>query len=222
MIDSLLEIVAPHHCYFCQKQGAAVCKSCIYNIVNEHSATCIECRRPSSVGSCNVCGLPFTKAWVVAERDGEMADLLHSFKWSRQHAAHKPLAQLLHRTLPILPSETKVVPIPTISRHVRIRGYDHAKLLADAFARQRGLSAEMILKRKNSAVQHTAANKTQRINQAAEAFYCNERLDGNVPYLIIDDIVTTGSTIKAATRVLKGAGAKEIWVAAVARQPLSK
>ena len=80
--------------------------------------------------------------------------------------------------------------------------------------------SKKLLQRSHNAVQHKVS-RSQRRKQAEIAFVCNYKLDATVPYLIIDDIVTTGATIKAATRVLKGAGANEVWVAAVARQPLN-
>lgn len=197
-----------------------MCSSCIYNIVNDSQNVCIECFRPSSEGICITCKPPFSKAWFVGLREGELASIIDDFKWSRTYDAYRPLALLLNKHLPILPPSTVVVPIPTISKHKRIRGYDHIDIVCSEFVKQRNLSKQNVLKRKNNFVQHKATKNERKI-QADNAFECSEELDSNVPYLIIDDIVTTGSTIKAATRVLKGAGAKEVWVAAVARQPLN-
>lgn len=220
MIDKLLQNIAPHRCYSCQKTGNVLCDSCIYNIANDAENACIECRLPTSSGICSSCNTPFSKAWVIGSREGELASLVGDFKWARLRAAHRPLSDLLDVYLPILPSSTVVVPVPTISHHKRIRGYDHADLIASSFAKTRRLAKQKLLSRKTNSVQHKA-NKSERRKQAERAFYCNFKLDPNVPYLLVDDIVTTGSTIKAATRVLKGAGAKEIWVAAIARQPLN-
>jgi len=41
-----------------------------------------------------------------------------------------------------------------------------------------------------------------------------------VPYLLVDDVMTTGSTLKYAARALKQAGASQVWVAVIARQTL--
>ncbi|MDO8336590.1 MAG: phosphoribosyltransferase family protein [Candidatus Saccharibacteria bacterium] len=220
MIDKILQNIAPHHCYSCQKIGNILCDSCIYNIANETENTCIECRRPTVVGSCSDCNLPFTKAWVTGVREAELARVVGDFKWARAYEAHQSLALLLDQTVPILPKDTIVVFIPTISHHKRIRGYDHAELIARSFAGLRKLHVQSTLSRMNNTIQHKAT-KIERRKQAELAFACKTKLDRNVPYLIIDDVVTTGSTIKAATRVLKGAGANEVWVAAIARQPLN-
>lgn len=220
MFDKILQIIAPHHCYSCQKAGVILCDSCVYNIVNETENVCIECRQPSRVGICTSCHAPYSKAWIAGVREEELARIIGDFKWARVYQAYSSLGTLLDTSLPQLPENTIVVPIPTIAHHKRIRGYDHAYLLANYFADRRKLSLRKVLKRKDNSIQHTA-NKKQRQRQAEDAFKCTQQLRPDVPYLIIDDIVTTGSTIKAATRVLKGAGANEVWVAAIARQPLN-
>jgi len=153
-------------------------------------------------------------------REGELAQIIDDYKWARKYEAYKPLALLLDSRLPGIPLNTVIVPIPTISHHKRIRGYDHIDILANSLAKQRNLKKQNVLKRKNNSVQHKAT-KAERIKQADVAFECKQELEPTVTYLLIDDIVTTGSTIKAATRVLKGAGANEVWVAAIARQPLN-
>ncbi len=220
MLDSLLQIIAPHYCYSCQKIGSVLCNSCIYNIVNEDQNACIECLKPALDGNCNDCKTPFQKAWYVGVREGELARVVGDYKWSRKYEAHKPLSKLIDYCLPIFPPNTIIVPVPTISHHKRIRGYDHIDVIAHAVAKARKLRKQNVLTRKNNYIQHKAT-KVDRTKQANLSFECKEKLDSNVPYLIIDDIVTTGSTIKAATRVLQGAGAKEVWVAAIARQPLN-
>lgn len=45
-----------------------------------------------------------------------------------------------------------------------------------------------------------------------------DNVDADIPYLLIDDVITTGATIKCAVRALKKAGAKHVYVAALARQ----
>lgn len=122
--------------------------------------------------------------------------------------------------MPVLPSETVVVPVPTIGKHIRQRGYDHAQLLAKTFAKQHKLSSKSILKRKNNTVQREASNAREREEQATEAFKCTQKLNKTIPYFIIDDVIRTGATIRAAAKCLKQSGAQQIFIAAVARNPL--
>jgi predicted amidophosphoribosyltransferase len=76
-----------------------------------------------------------------------------------------------------------------------------------------------VLERVTSTKQRQAT-KTQRIEQAKAAFAVKIAIDPDVPYLLIDDVVTTGATMQYAAQQLKDNGAREIWVAAIARQPL--
>jgi len=64
------------------------------------------------------------------------------------------------------------------------------------------------------------ATARQRVEQAKKVFCLNGGIDANIPYLLIDDVYTTGSTIKYASQILQKAGAKHIWVAIIARQTL--
>jgi ComF family protein len=147
--------------------------------------------------------------------------MLDDFKFKRAYHIHHALARLLHHTVPLLPPETVIVPIPTIARHVRIRGYDHTSLIARAFAKRRGLRPVTLLTRATNSIQ-LGRSATERLQQASVAYNCRHRLAPQPLYVLIDDIVTTGATLTAAAECLKKAGAEHIMVAAVARQVLEK
>ncbi len=221
MFDKVINLIAPHLCYGCHIKGALLCDSCIYNITEEKYERCIVCLKPSGNGICGTCcqSHDFSKAWVVGERKDELKILLNSLKFERCYEAAAISASLLHSAVALLPPETVVVAVSTIPKHRRLRGYDHAELIAKQFAHKRKLSYKSILKRQGHTVQ-LGANATKRKQQAAKAFYSNSKLDPNVPYLVIDDIVTTTSTIQSAARALRKQGAENIWVTAVAHQPL--
>lgn len=221
MIDQILKYIAPHHCYMCQKIGVILCDSCENYIIEEVQNDCIRCLKPSYDGICKQCRstVSYTKAWYVAKREHTLQKLLDDYKFERVKAIHSALGRLLDARLPLLPAQSVVVPIPTASKHIRVRGYDHIRLVARWLASQRNMTHSPLLQRKNQTVQlgNTAAN---RIIQAERAFYCPSPLDPHVIYLLVDDIYTTGSTINAASRCLRDAGAVHVWVAVIARQPL--
>ena len=221
MLDSLVSLIAPHHCYMCRVAGPALCVHCIYNIKNEASLGCFYCNVPSLTGVCPRCisRSPFSHFFVVGQRQDELKQLLDDYKFNRAYALHQALATLLDAILPFLPLNTVIIPLPTISRHQRIRGYDHTNLLARTVAQRRGLVKCTLLKRKTNSVQRGASAK-QRHEQAQRAYYCDTLLNPATPYLLIDDIVTTGATMRAAAGCLKAAGAQTIMAAAIARQIL--
>ncbi len=156
---------------------------------------------------------------MVGERHDALQRLVGLYKFERARQAYQVLGGLLDETLPDLPSNTIVVPVPTVASHVRERGYDHALLMARDFAKRRGLRLSNVLARATHTKQRNASAKV-RDTQAKSAFYARNRLEFSATYLLIDDIMTTGATLKYATNVLKAAGASEVWVAVVARQTL--
>lgn len=221
MIDKTLAFVAPHHCYSCQKTGPVLCDSCKYDIVDDAQNICIVCGAANEQGICTRCGTFYEKAWQIGERDGVLLKLIDDYKFERVRAAGDIAADLLHDRLPILPDNTIVVPVPTISAHIRQRGYDHTAIIAKRFAKLRKLPHRQLLLRKSDTHQRGSDRKT-RFAQAESAFSAGKKLDKTAHYLVVDDILTTGATLQFAAKALKGAGATSVWVAILARQPLDK
>ena len=219
MIDRLLSVVAPHLCCGCGKIGTLLCPNCKYDISTHRLTGCIVCKRPNLVGICMDHNITYKRAWVVGERRDTLRRLIGGFKFQNMKAAATVLAELLNDRLPSLPREIVIVPIPTAPAHIRERGYDHILLIAKYLADSRRLPVETIIGRNNTATQHHA-NRKDRLTQAQTAFRLNHPPDPNKIYLLIDDVVTTGATIQQAALLLKNAGATDIWVAAIARQPL--
>jgi ComF family protein len=146
--------------------------------------------------------------------------LVGLYKFERARSAYKLLGDLLLETLPELPPDTIIVPIPTTPGRIRERGYDHMLLIARYVAKARGLNCQQLVCRKTNTKQRQATAR-QRATQAKRAFVVRDGVNKNTPYLLIDDVVTTGATIKYASQALRDAGAKHVWVAVIARQTLS-
>ncbi len=220
MVDRLLSQLAPHYCCSCGEIGSLLCDSCEYDIVSEQFVGCLLCGRLTlSPGAC--CGSPIARTWCAGERSGGLEELINRFKFEYAKAAYIQLGDVLLSALPQLPAGTIIVPIPTVRSHIRQRGYDHTLLLAEYIARERCLTLSRALMRRMATIQRGADRKT-RIKQAKEAFEVKLPLESGIPYLLIDDVVTTGSTLRYAAETLRSAGATVVWAAAVARQPLDE
>jgi ComF family protein len=220
MLDSALSIIAPHHCCGCDAIGSLLCGNCKYNISIEQKMICIVCHKPTGqTWLCDNCITPYEKVWVVGDRDGPLQRLIGLYKFERAKSAYQPLGDLLLGVLPELPEGTVIVPIPTTSARIRERGYDHMLLVAKYIARKRGLRCQQLVRRKtNTKQRHSSAE--QRNLQAKLAFNVRCEIDPTIPYLLIDDVITTGATIKYASLELRKSGAKHVWVAVIARQVL--
>lgn len=221
MLEQILDVISPHCCCSCGEIGDILCQYCRYNIMQEYSARCIVCQKLSltGAGKCCIRTLPYKKAWYADYRQEAVKRLIDLYKFHRAKRASIVLAQLLDDALPILPDDVVVTPVPTIARHIRVRGYGHAELMSKELARIRGLSYDEALSRRTQTTQLGSSRKERRA-QAERAFRCNS-IENKI-YLLIDDIFTTGATAEFASKCLLDAGAKEVWLAVVARQPIDK
>ena len=216
-IDTLLSYIAPHYCYGCGATGSLLCRSCLEAMKRHHCQVCVICGQPCASG--NVCrrhALPYEALNCVLWRRGAVARLIDDYKFYRVRAASGVLARLLDELLPEYDASTVVVPVPTAPANIRKRGYDHMLLVARQFARRRGLRVERPLVRQTNVTQHYARSAAERRKQAQQFFQARSA-QADVPYLILDDIFTTGSTITAAAQTLRAAGARDIRVGIVAR-----
>lgn len=216
-IDTLLSYIAPHYCYGCGATGSLLCWACLEAVKRHHCQVCVICGQPCASG--NVCrrhALPYEALDCALWRRGAVARLIDDYKFHRVRAASGVLARILDELLPEYDASTVVVPVPTAPANIRKRGYDHMLLVARQFARRRGLRVERPLVRQTNVTQHYARSAAERRKQAQQ-FFRARSAQADAPYLILDDIFTTGSTIAAAAQTLRAAGARDIRVGIVAR-----
>lgn len=220
IVERGLQVLAPHYCFSCGKVGSILCDYCKYDIVSEPFLGCIVCGLPSRDGICSKHDSSVERSYVVSERGGPLEAIINSLKFHNLKAAALSLAELLNERLPLLPKDTVIVPIPTVSSHIRQRGYDQVELIARHLAQLRSLPLKHMLVRVGKETQHTLDRRHREI-AAEKAFVFNSSIKGvkNVPILLIDDIITTGSTVSQAASQLTSYGST-VWVAAVAYQPL--
>lgn len=220
MLDTLLATIAPHLCFGCGKTGTVLCDNCKYNITSEPFAACIVCGRPAGYENlCQGCHTGYSRAWCVGQRTEVLKRLLDAYKFERVQAASKVLAELLSERLGRLPPSAVIVPVPTISAHIRQRGYDHMAAIAWHLVRLQAVPAVPLLARRSSTVQR-GAGRAQRQRQAEQAYRLQRTPDPGATYVLIDDITTTGATLNAAARTLRQGGARAVWAAVLASQPL--
>ncbi|MBM3210514.1 ComF family protein [Candidatus Saccharibacteria bacterium] len=219
MLDTLLSTLAPHYCYGCGLIGSALCPNCINNIINEPFTVCFNCGKTLPCTTQLACQNTISASWCVGAREGLLRLCIDEYKFESVRAIASSLAELLNQRIPLLPSSVVVTNIPTASNHIRARSFDHAALLARCFAKRRGLIHQNLLERRHNLSQRAAVSREERASRAASAFCVTSNVEG-LTILLLDDIVTTGSSVRAAAQILKAAGAQEVYVAAVAYSPL--
>lgn len=194
---------------------------------------------------CHVCGLPFSSDLGIHPVCGKCLSsppLYHSaraavmytptsrqliarFKYHDKTAYHHLLSRLLYYAgRNILPQADLIIPVPLHRKRLFKRRYNQSALLAQTLSHLCGVPAHLdILKRyKNTSPQATLKRK-DRIHNVKNAFAINPKLKSFLyqkHLILVDDVMTTGSTIHACTDVLLKAGAKQVDVLTIARAPL--
>jgi len=159
----------------------------------------------------------WTEAW--GHYRGALERVLHAFKFERHDFFAAPLAELVESTLPDRDFDA-VVPVPMHRSKLRRRGYNQAELLARAVARRIDAKCERALLTKRS--ETPAQSKLARAERAANvrhAFLASRRAEGR-SILLVDDVTTTGETIRACANALLRAGAARVCAAVVAKTDL--
>ncbi len=172
-------------------------------------------------GYCAACreGLvSFDSAYSFGSFEGSLQSLIHLFKYSKVESLADPLSRLLLRTLPREGNFDHVIAMPMHWRKQWERGFNQAELLARPIARRFGLKLSNHLRRKRYTQSQAGLDEQQRRNNLKDSFAVRrpEQIAGR-RILLVDDVFTTGSTLRAAAEALKNAGATYVSVLTLAR-----
>lgn len=211
-----LDLLAPHSCRGCGHIGKVLCDRCKNNIILGHNNYCPNCHIIITANKCNRCkSLPLT--FVAGNRSELIYQLAYDFKYNSIRSLAEPLAEILNEILPIIDEPVDVVPLPTIDRHIRERGLDHTYLIAKYLCKLRNWQVNRVLSRAKNNVQ-VGSNRQTRLTQATSNYILasKKKINPSITYILLDDIWTTGASMKSAIKKLQQAGVQKIIVAILA------
>ena len=171
-------------------------------------------------GRCALCrnGLRgFEAAYCYGVYGGVLRRLIHLFKYQRVRSLEGPLADYLLRALPRDGRFDAIVPVPLHWRRRWRRGFNQCELLAREVSRRTGIPVAKALRRPlASKAQAGLTLAARRHNVKISSFSAAANVAGQ-SILLLDDVLTTGSTATACALALKRAGAVRVSVLTVAR-----
>ena len=185
--------------------------------------TCVLCDRRLKHG--NYCGrhhFPVRQIYCLLLRRGAVLRAIDALKFERKLAVINDLVDITNELLPQLPANSVLVPVPTTPRNARIRGYDHMKLICRQLGRVRNIPVEQVIQRRNNVTQHFTKSAKQRRLQAKEFFQVTDNIDPAKHYYLVDDIFTTGATVREAAHCLRQAGATSVTIIVLTRHDSQK
>jgi ComF family protein len=159
-----------------------------------------------------------------------MKEAIHALKYGRLHPAARRLgcmlAAAIAQLVPEAPAEMLVVPVPLHRAKFNERGFNQARsLAAHALAElhkthpewRLTLAANSLMRLRATASQAGLTPRMRRLNVRGAFVVADPAAVKSKHILLVDDILTTGATARAAARSLAQAGAASIWVATLAR-----
>ena len=230
---ALASLLYPTLCAVCLEpvdECAYLCAVCRTNAPRIKPPFCATCSEPfegdiTGTFSCANCAhreLHFECAVAAFRSRGIVRKLVHEFKYSSQLHLRRPIAEWLSETLddPRLHGRRfdMVVPVPLHPARKRERGFNQAEALAELFCARAGLPMMTALERIRYTTTQTAFDRAERMENLRDAFRLRAKTNvQGLRVLLIDDVLTTGSTLSECARVLKLAGAISVHAATAAR-----
>jgi len=189
-LAKILSFIAPYNCLGCNAEGRLVCMDCRTRLL------------PAPVTGRSVIAVT-TYADPIAEK------LLWRLKSDRAIAAAQEIAEMMAPLLCDLSKPFAITHLPTAPSRIRLRGYDQSQQIAKHLARLIDQPYQPLLIRQTN-VRQVGTGRKDRQRQAAEAFRPRYNNLEGATVLIVDDVMTTGASLRAAAHELRSAGAGPI------------
>jgi ComF family protein len=185
-------------------------------------ASCSACEQPVETRDdafCLACAACLERVHTIADPDlravysygGPVADAVWRLKYEgRSEIARSFRGPLCEQVAPWIAQIDAVTAIPLANAKLRMRGYNQSALLGQVVARALGLPFRpRWLVRRRSGTRQVGQNREVRLLQLRGMFECRARLDHKT-VLVVDDVRTTGATLREAARALEEQGARRV------------
>ena len=223
-----LDFALPPRCAGCGVIVAEVhsfCPDCWRQIEFLGSAGCATCGTPLEATDAERCALCLAKPPRIARSRAAVVydDLTRSLalrlKYGRKVAVAKTMARYMAPLIGEQPDGAVLVPVPLHRGRLWQRGFNQSGIIALELARRTGLTTEtMALRRIKRTPPLKGMNQQQRRRAVAAAFHVADgALVAGRTVVLVDDVLTTGSTANACARALRRAGAARVELVSWAR-----
>jgi len=227
-----IDIIFPPKCLSCKvyiESDGGLCHKCWEEIDFISSPQCYSCGTPFEIQTSNdnICGKciatppKYSMARSVLRYNEKSSKLITNFKYyDSTHACHH-FARWLSRTGEDMIADTDIItPVPLHKMRLLTRRYNQCALLCNSLSELTGKVTynNLLIRHKNTKPQ-AGLEFNKRINNVKSAFKINPDLIeqiNNKNILLIDDVMTTGSTIDSCTKTLLKSGARNVYVLTIA------
>ena len=230
---ALLSLIYPPTCEGCGtavEPPAYLCECCAAKAERIERPFCEVCSEPFrgaitgtfTCGNCAGRSFHFTCAVAAYRSEGIVRDFIHRFKYFREYRLRHPLASwageaLLDSRIQTQPPDA-LVPVPLFIARQRHREFNQAAVLADLAGRRAGIPVMDCLLRTRNTTSQVMQDRKMRMENLRNAFRMRKNATVQGRHLVlVDDVLTTGSTLDECALVLLKAGAATVRAITVAR-----
>jgi ComF family protein len=230
----VLSLFFPKRCLSCRlvlesKGKDPLCTSCQESILWIKGPSCIQCGQPfesedAVPHACNTCETQkthFEKGASLFYYEGAIVEMMHQWKYGKREGIGRHFGSMLAAKRDILDADF-LIPIPMTTKRLRERGFNQSQQIAKILGQNLNRFTELGVLRRNKswkgAESQTGLSRANRLKNVRGAFIISKkkRVYGK-NLLLIDDVYTTGATIREAARILKKEGAKSVNFLTMAR-----
>lgn len=236
LLNGLKDLIYPNNCLSCKNKIAAhskeqfICKSCREKIEMNLPPFCSNCGRSLDRNNQekNICPgclnvkFNFDRAFSPCKYSGIIKTMIHEFKYTGHNYLGKNLGQILNNfiykyNLPISHLDF-IIPLPLHKTRLREREFNQAQILSEQIAKEfnKKILPKALTRIKATKTQTELSPEQRRQNVKNSFFVATPDLIKDKNLLLVDDVLTTGSTLSEAAKSLKVSGAKMVFAMTLA------
>lgn len=216
--SNLLDLVFPHLCIGCNKEGRILCQDCRNKLTINPQKICPICKMADEVRNC--VGSPLDNLWALSHyQDYLVAESVQKLKYEYltdfiQDYWKAYLKKFWQLNKNVINNDHLLISVPLHKKRFLERGFNQSELIAGELAAISGLPIEKdLLKRTIYNEPQVGLNGSRRLENIKGIFSVNYKAlsrSWNKEIILIDDVYTTGSTMSECAKILKSAGFKRI------------
>ncbi|MFH0801458.1 MAG: ComF family protein [bacterium] len=234
LLDLILDFLFPTRCFLCRRSAATTfCEECRSRVSPIPSHSCFRCSHPLGRGEsgpicrrCRKTKQSYERALSAGLYAGVLRKAILLLKYRGKKRLTEPLSQMMALTWEAksLPRPDFIVPVPLHPAKLRKRGYNQSELLAKCLGEkfEVAVNSTSLIRCRDTAPQNRLKKEEREKNVRGAFDVLPDSLPRDTRALLVDDVMTTGATMREASLALLKSGIREVYALTAARDILER